>query len=123
MLPSPYNSYQQQVADLQQKLGALQQSPLVPHDEPKQILRVPGIAEAKAFSKERLNPGDAAVLFDENEDVFYFVSKSKDGIAQPLMLGRFTLEPEPPKPEYVTKQDFESLKTEILKLLKKENKA
>lgn len=126
MLPSAnLDTFQQQLDSLQKSYSQLGKTPgiqpLVP--EKHEVLRVPGIADAKTFARERLAPGESAVLFDENEDLFYFTSKSQEGIVQPLMLGRFTLEPEPPKPEYATKQDFESLKAEILDLLKKENKA
>lgn len=126
MLPSAnLDTFQQQLDSLQKSYSQLGKTPgLQPLGiEKHEVLRVPGIADAKAFARERIAPGESAVLFDENEDLFYFVSKSQDGIVQPLMLGRFTLEPEPPKPEYATKQDFEALRAEILGLLKKENNA
>ena len=126
MLPSAnLDTFQQQLDSLQKSYSQLGKTPGIPQIgvEKHEILRVPGIADAKSFARERLAPGESAVLFDENEDLFYFVSKSQDGIVQPLMLGRFTLEPEPPKPEYATKQDFEALKAEILGLLRKEDKA
>lgn len=123
--PGNMDTFQQQLNDLQKSYSQLGKATSIPAlgVERHEILRVPGIEDAKVFAREKLAPGDSAVLFDENEDLFYFTSKSKEGIVQPLMLGRFTLEPEPPKPEYATKQDFEALKTEILQLLRKEDKA
>lgn len=126
MLPTAsLDTFQQQLNDLQKSYSQLGKTTSVPAlgFERYQILRTPSLADAKAFAREKLAPGDSAVLFDENEDLFYFTSKSQEGVVQPLMLGRFTLEPEPPKPEYATKQDFESLRSEILALLKKEDKA
>lgn len=123
--PANLDTFQHQLNELQKSYSQLGKSASISAAgiERHEILRVPGIADAKAFARERLAPGESAVLFDENEDLFYFTSKSQDGIVQPLMLGRFTLEPEPPKPEYATKQDFETLKAEILQLLGKEAKA
>lgn len=120
--PTGPDSFQKQLDDLQRsyaQLGKIQQ-PLAPKHE---FTKVPDIEAAKAWAKENLAAGESCPLFDENKDVFYAVSKSKDGVPQQVFVCPYTMEPEPPKPEYATKQDFESLKKEILDLLKKEDKA
>lgn len=117
-----YDSFQQQLNDLQKSYSSLGKSmpqafaPTAKHE----ILRVSGIDAAKAWAKDNLAPGESKDLFDENEDLFYVVSKNPEGIVQPLILGRFTLEVEPPKPEYATKQDFAKLEAMLQKLLDKE---
>ncbi len=114
-----YDSFQQQLNDLQKSYSSLGKQTL-PFQQKHEILRVSGIDAAKTWAKENLAPGESKDLFDENEDVFYVVSKNPDGIVQPLILGRFTLEAEPPKPEYATKQDFAKLEAMLQKLLDKE---
>jgi hypothetical protein len=120
-----YDSFQKQLEDLQRSYMQLskQQGPAILQSQTKhEILRVPGMDAAKPWAKENLNPGESAVLFHENEDQFYIVSKSQDGIVQPLLLGKYTVEPEPPKPEYATKQDFAKLEAMLKQLLEKEDK-
>lgn len=121
MLPQN-DSFQQQLNDLQRSYSQLgkQQTLFAGRHE---ILKASGIDGAKAWAKDNLAPGESADLFDEKDDVFYVVSKSPEGILQPLLLGRFTLEPEPPKPEYATKQDLAEIKSMIQSLMDKEGKA
>lgn len=121
MLPQT-DSFQQQLNDLQRSYSQLgkQQALFSGRHE---ILKASGIDNAKAWAKDNLAPGESADLFDEKDDVFYVVSKSPEGILQPLLLGRFTLEPEPPKPEYATKQDLAEIKSMIQTLMDKEGKA
>ena len=68
--------------------------------------------------------GDA-VLMDKDEALFYVVSKDANGNPAPIMFAHFTLEtePRPDVQEYVTKQDFETFKTELRTLLAKGDKA
>ena len=122
MLPFPAtDNFQQQLNDLQRSYNQLGKAFPSPLPQPRQLQHVSGVEGAKKHARDEMNSGDTDVVFDDDEDMFYVVSKSQDGLVQPLILGRFTLEKEPPKPEYATKQDFEELKKEILSLLKKED--
>lgn len=119
--PGISDGFQKQLDDLQRsyaQLGKIQQP--IQQAEKHEFKKVSDIDAAKSWAKENLAPGESCPLFDENKDVFYAVSKSQDGVVQPLLVCPYTTEPEPPKPEYVTKQDFESLRKEILELLRKE---
>ena len=115
----PNSSFQQQLNDLQRSYNQLGKPLTSTHE----ILKISGSDAAKTWAKENLAPSESSALFDENEDVFYVVSKSPEGMVQPLILGRFTLEPEPPKPEYATKQDLAEIKSMIQSLIDKEAKA
>lgn len=121
MLPTPNtDNFQQQLNDLQRSYNQLGRSFGQPRS-PKKLRYVPGIEGAKKHAQEELEPGDEDTVFDENEDRFFIVRKSPDGYVLPLLIGSgYTLENEPPKPEYATKQDFAELRKEILELLKKE---
>jgi hypothetical protein len=119
--PGIADGFQKQLDDLQRsyaQLGKIQQP--VQQTEKHEFKKVADLETAKSWAKENLAPGESCPLFDENKDVFYAVSKSQDGVVQPLLVCPYTTEPEPPKPEYATKQDFDSLRKEILELLRKE---
>ena len=118
--PGISDGFQKQLDDLQRsyaQLGKIQQ-PI--QQEKHEFKKISDIDTAKSWAKENLAPGESFPLFDENKDLFYAVSKSQDGVVQPVFVCKYTTEPEPPKPEYATKQDFDSLRKEILELLRKE---
>ena len=115
----PNSSFQQQLNDLQRSYNQLGKPLVTPHE----IRKTSGLDAAKTWAQENLAPGESADLFDENKDIFYVVSKSPEGVVQPVILGEFTLKPEPPKPEYATKQDLDEIKSMIQSLMDKEAKA
>lgn len=117
-----YDSFQQQLNDLQRsytQLGKTFPQQLPQQGAKREVHYEDGLEEAKKWSKENLRPGDAENIFDRNENLFYCFSRREDGAFNPVILGRFTLEQEPPKPEYATKQDFEQLRKELVELLQK----
>lgn len=121
--PTGGDSFQKQLDDLQRsyaQLGKIQQP--VMQAEKHEFKKISDLESAKSWAKEHLANGESFPLFDENKDVFYAVSKNKDGVVQ-LLVCPYTMEPEPPKPEYATKQDFAKLEGMLQKLLEKENKA
>lgn len=100
----PYNPYQ----PVYQPAPAMQ-SPQIQH--------VAGLEGAKAYQRE-LPASSSVILMDSNEDKFYMVSKDANGNMNPVVVGKFTLEQEENNNMYVTKQDFNELKAEIMQLLK-----
>ena len=117
-----YDSFQQQLNDLQRsytQLGKTFPQQIAPVGAKREVHYEDSIDDAKKWAKDNLRPGDAENIFDRNENIFYCMSLKEDGGFNPVILGRFTLEQEPPKPEYATKSDFEQLRSEILELLKK----
>jgi hypothetical protein len=117
MLPQD-DSFQKQLNDLQRSYANLGKSPGM-IQQPRKIRRCAGIEEAKAIAKDELFPGEEATVFDRDKDLFYALSKKEDGTVNPVLIGTFTLEQEPPPPEYITKQDFESFKKELLDAIRK----
>ena len=122
-----FDNYNQQVASIQGQLAALQQKqyPTVPQNPfpqqfqpeppPQQLKYVDGPDGAKEFqSKLAYNSSD--VVFDKNDDIFYFVYKDANGMSPKLLtIGRYTLEQESePESMYVTKQDLEEFKADLL---------
>lgn len=79
---------------------------------------VQGRAGAEAF---QLGPGERAVLFDSNEQIFYIKDVGMDGRPNPLMAFRYeafdfgnvqngsSSAPAPDMSDYVTKEDFNRL--------------
>ena len=86
--------------------------------QPRKIRLVSGIEEAKTIARDELLPGEEDAVFDSTKDQFYAITKKEDGTVNPVLIGSFTLETEPPPPEFMTKQDFERFKAEILETLK-----
>ena len=115
-----FDSFQQQLNDLQRSYTQLGKTFPAQQQRPKrEIHKEDGIDEAKKWAKENLLPGESEAIFDEHKNLFYCVSRKEDGTHNPIILGRFTLEQEPPKPEYATKADFDALRNELVELLKK----
>lgn len=127
-----FDNYNQQVASIQGQLAALQQkqfptmnpvpfTPQVPfQSEPvsQQLKYVDGPDGAKEFqSKLPYNSSD--VVFDKNDDIFYFVYKDANGVSpKRLTIGHFTLEQEAGNdPVYVTKSDLEQMEARIMAML------
>jgi len=124
--PNNFESYQKQANDLAAKWQQLQQmqnslttQPVPPLMPPPHIDYVQGLEGAKEYLKNMSANGNT-ILMDRDEAKFYVVSKDANGNPAPIAFARFELETEQqtPAPEYVTKQDFEALKAEILTALK-----
>jgi len=125
------DNYNQQVASIQGQLAALQQKqyPAIPQnpfpqqfqqEPPQQLKYVDGPDGAREYqSKLAFNSSD--VVFDKNDDIFYFVYKDANGISPKLLtIGKYTLEQESePESIYVTKQDLDEFKAELLAAISK----
>ena len=124
------DNYNQQVASIQGQLAALQQKQypsltqatfpqqFQPEPPPQQLKYVDGPDGAREYqSKLAYNSSD--VVFDKNDDIFYFVYKDANGISPKLLtIGRYTLEQESePESMYVTKQDLEQMEARIIAML------
>ena len=117
--------YQKQASELVEKINTLQQyktaypafgQPVVaPH-----IDYVHGLDGARAFLNN-MPAGGKAVLMDEDEAKFYVVSKDANGTPAQIAFAHFSLEFEEQEkaPSYVTKQDFDDFKAELLDMLNK----
>ena len=119
-------NYNQQVASIQGQLAALQnQKPYaypqqfyIPPTDPQQLKYVDGLDGAKEFQSKLAN-NSSDVVFDKNDDIFYFVYKDANGVSpKHLTIGHFTLEQEEEtEPVYVTKQDLEQMEARIMAML------
>jgi len=128
MYPPPINNiepYQRQAHELVDKINRLQQyQTIVPsYSQPviaPHIDYVHGLDGARAFLNN-MPAGGKAVLMDEDEAKFYVVSKDANGTPAQIAFAHFSLEFEeqPKEPSYVTKQDFDDLRAEILDMLNK----
>lgn len=81
---------------------------------PERLTRVNGYEEAKAF--RILRPNSTVALFDSNEDVFYIKSTDESGFSS-IRIFRFEEVKEVPTnqpSEYVTKEEFEKFREEML---------
>ena len=133
-----FDNYNQQVASIQGQLAALQQKqyptqpvtqlPYIPspqfQQEPEQIPQPPQYVDgpdgARRFQQRLLN-NSSAIVFDKNDDIFYGLSKDANGISPAkLPRYRFVLEDEiEENPVYVTKDDLEKFKAELLDAISK----
>lgn len=79
------------------------------------LIRVTGVDGAKAY---QMPPNSIAALFDNNDDLFYI--KSTDGAGFPTIKAykfipaETETAPEQPMPVYVTYEEFEQFKKEML---------
>ena len=124
MYPVPnLDSYQRQANDLAAKIEQMQKfqlPPVLPTAPviPPHIEYVRGMDGAREYLNKMPANGNA-VIMDQDEAMFYVVSKDANGTPAPIMFARFTLETEqtPKPPEYVTKDDLEQLKLELKQML------
>ena len=115
------DSYQRQANDILAKIGQLQQyQPPIPNPAiVPRIDYVKGMDGAKEFLST-MPAGGNKVLMDQDEAIFYVVSKDANGVPAPVMFARFELETEkkPEAPVYVTKADFDNAMNELKAMLK-----
>lgn len=122
--------FQRQLADLQSQLQSYQtqqpqQSTFQPQYISPQQVQVPiparqvqyveGIAGARKYQLEKLQPNSSEVIMDKNENIFYHVSKDANGTpASRIPIGRFTIEEETEQESTsLTRKDFDEFKEEI----------
>ena len=121
--PTNLNSYQKQASDLAEKIGQLQQMqqsaplPTMPAP-PLHIDYVQGIEGAREF-QSKMAPSSSAVIMDKDDAVFYVVSKDANGSPAPIAFAHFELQTDtiPATPQYITKQDFDDFRTELMEML------
>ena len=122
--PQNLEAYQRQANDLVTKIGQLQQLQQTTAPQlqlpviPPQIQYVRGMEGAREYLNKMPANGNA-VLMDHDQALFYVVSKDANGNPAPIAFANFELKTEelPKDPEYVTKQDFEALRAEIMAAL------
>ena len=104
------NIYQQPYGNVFPNFFA--QPQMQPQNASMQLIKVNGLEGAKAY---QMGPNSCVALFHESEDILYV--KSTDGAGFPS-IRTFRFEPfevEPEKPvKYVTTEEFEKFKKEIL---------
>jgi len=82
----------------------------------QQVPTAAGIERAREYP---LGKNCSVAIFDTEEDVFYFRKKDSTGLELPMKVGRYKLEDAPKaKTDFVTVQDFDTWKTEIVELLR-----
>ena len=114
-----FDSYQRQANDLVAKFNQLQQlqQPFALPQPVPQIDYVNGFDGAREYLKGMPANGKK-ILMDQDQAIFYVVSKDANGIAAPIVYSTFELQAEPKnEPDYVTKQDLEKLKEELKELV------
>ena len=84
----------------------------------RQVQYVEGIAGARKYQLEKLQPNSSEVIMDKNDNIFYHVSKDANGTpASRIPIGRFTIEEETElESTSLTRKDFDEFKEEIRQL-------
>ena len=121
MLPPSTESFQQQLANLLAQLGQyLPQppAPAVPVSLPgAQPDSVDGIDGAREYLG-RMAASTKHYVWDRKEDRFYVLQKDANGNPLRILIGDFTLTPEPSmEDKYVTREDFNALVAKLDGLL------
>ena len=76
---------------------------------------VPRVNGQSSALQYRMNPNSRAVLFDANEDLFYIVTSDASGVNSVQAFSFAPYKPvEEQKPEYVTMEEFNRFKEEVL---------
>lgn len=76
---------------------------------------LPKVNGQQSALQYRMNPNSRAVLFDQNEDIFYIVTSDASGVNTVQAFSFTPYKPiEEKKPEYVTIEEFNRFKEEIL---------
>ena len=90
------------------------QTPIITH----QVQYVEGIAGARKYQLEKLQPNSSEVIMDKNDNIFYHVSKDANGTpASRIPIGRFSIEEESTQDTAsITRKDFDEFKEEIRQL-------
>lgn len=121
MLPDA--SFQQQLANLQQsyaQLGRMIQQPVQPpalQSFDSNPDSVDGLDGAHKYL-DQMAANTKKTVWDTSADRFFFLKKDANGKPYRIMIGNFTLEPEPTMEDrYVTRDDFNALEAKINKLL------
>lgn len=106
MMGNPYGQIGQMGMSRQMDMGQMPSN---------QLIRVTGIDGAKAY---QMPPNSVSALFDSNEDVMYI--KSTDGAGFPTIrqftfteVQNATVPGQTQAAEYVTREEFESLRREL----------
>ena len=124
--------FQRQLADLQSQLQSFQTQQPQPQSSvyqpsyispqqvqvpipARQVQYVEGIAGARKYQLEKLQPNSSEVIMDKNDNIFYHVSKDANGTpASRIPIGRFSIEEEPEQESTsLTRKDFDEFKEEI----------
>ena len=116
--------YQRQANELVDRINRLQQyggmlqHPYNPPAIAPHIDYVHGLDGAREFLNN-MPAGGKAILMDEDEAKFYVVSKDANGTPAQIAFANFTLEFEETQkaPMFVTKQDFDDFRAEMLEIL------
>lgn len=127
MYPNPFNWNGPQSTTYQPAQYQYAQQSTQQHS----MIGVDGEVGAKAYQMPQGWPANVPIpLWDTNEQVIYLKSINSMGMPNPLQKLKYTIEDQQSQmmlpagnsnqagPEYVTKNDLESLKTEILDMLK-----
>lgn len=121
MLPPSTESFQQQLANLQQQLGQLYPQPPAPAAPVSlpgvQPDSVDGIDGAREYLG-RMAASTKHYVWDRQADRFYVLQKDANGNPLRIMIGDFTLTPEPSmEDKYVTRDDFNALVKKLDEIL------
>ena len=121
MLPPSTESFQQQLANLQAQLGQIfpqPPAPAAPIPMPgAQPDSVDGIDGAREYLG-RMAASTKHYVWDRQADRFYVLQKDANGNPLRIMIGDFTLTPEPSmEDKYVTREDFNALVAKLDDLL------
>ena len=127
MLPDA--SFQQQLANLQQSYAQLGQmiqqpavQPVIPSAQEKPPDSVDGIEGAHKYLAT-MPPSSKRYVWDRQADRFYVLQKDANGDPLRVMIGEFTLTPEPSmEDKYVTREDFNALVAKLDQVLGQKGK-
>ena len=121
MLDSYTQTLQDQIGQLSKLLGA--QPSTASNVQPTQSFGnqydlVTGLDGARDFLQRMLS-GTKHIVWDNNDSIFYVLSKDSNGNPSRIQICKFTVEYEPTMEEkYVSREDFNALVTRLDQLLK-----
>ena len=124
MFDSYTQTLQDQIGQLGKLLGAQPQPAMQPTQMSvaNQYDLVTGLDGARDFMAKMLN-GSRHIVWDNQDSIFYVLSKDSNGTPQRIQICHFTVEMEPTMEEkYVTKDELNALMSKLDQLLSKEVK-
>ncbi len=111
---------QDQIGQLSKLLGGQAPAALPVQTAANQYDYVAGIEGARAF-QQKILAGAKHIVWDNEQAKFYILQKDANGNPGRIMIGDFTLTPEPSMEEkYVSREDFNALVAKLDQLIGKE---
>lgn len=108
------NTYNQQMAAIQQQIANLKPAPVFTPQAPvHKISPVDGLSGAEAILKE-MPAGSSDIVAHKSEDIIYILARDENNVPAPIQIAKIEFIQEQEDPTgYVTKKDFNAFKDEL----------